>query len=190
MVKLLLLLLLLLLHTCNTYCIYSIAKETLHTALTHHLGTVGWITHASIHRMPSYTVAEAIKGSFKTAAPQRGKQTRGNTRANEGTGFVDIHKHSCHCRSLHRSNYVERVKALTATESHGRAAGPGGMLRNVTVSVNQADTKVCKTLKCTNMVASDKKNMKWDPLKHVWCDYLVNSWREFLKSFYLQVMLQ
>ena len=46
-----------------------------------------------------------------------------------------------------------------ATESQGRAAGPGGMLRNVTVSVNQADTKVYKTLKCTNMVASDKKKI-------------------------------
>lgn len=37
-----------------------------------------------------------------------------------------------------------RVKALAATESQGRAAGPVGMLRKASESVNQADTKVYK----------------------------------------------
>lgn len=37
-----------------------------------------------------------------------------------------------------------RVKALAATEIQGRAAGPVGMLRNASESVNQADTKVYK----------------------------------------------
>lgn len=40
---------------------------------------------------------------------------------------------------------AERDKAAVAAESRGRAAGPGGMLRNATVGMNQAGAKVCET---------------------------------------------
>lgn len=109
-------------------------------ALTYHSGTTGWIAHASVHRMLSNTVAEAIKGSFKTAAPQRSKQTGETQALMKGLDLLTFRKHSCHCISPHCSNYVERVKALVATGRYGRAAGPGGMLRNAAESVNQADT--------------------------------------------------
>lgn len=112
-----------------------------------HFGIVGWTTHASIPRMLNNAVARAIKGSFKAAASTT-EQTNwgGGTRGNEGTGSVEIHKHSCHCISPRCSRHVERVKAAVATESQGRAAEPGGMLRNVTGSINQAGPRVCKTL--------------------------------------------
>lgn len=59
---------------------------------------------------------------------------------------VDAHKHSRRRRSPRGSKHAERVKALVASESQGRAVESRGMLRNATESVNQADTTVHKRL--------------------------------------------
>lgn len=61
-------------------------------ALASHYGTVEWITHASIHRMLSNTVAKAINGSFKTEAPRRRKQTWGTQRVMTNTLVIVYHR--------------------------------------------------------------------------------------------------
>lgn len=44
------------------------------------------------------------------------------------------------------------LRELKLQRSQGRATGPGGMLRNATERVNQAETKVYKTLEICSQI--------------------------------------